>query len=354
VIAQSKFGIFLSVFIFIGLLLIAPGCKTGVPEGQQLAGDVHPPPPVDPVTAENTPVVPYITGSNIQVAGQSTVLAVPIVNFVDELTGFGIGGSDPNALWKTADGGSTWSQVFRFDSGVTPAAISFIDDRLGWALASAKGSRDTSLLRTSDGGLTWNTATQQLPGVDALTGQLSLKFFDIRNGRADDINEKGWLQRHTSDSGKAWQATGREPLPGKPDGLLTFLFPMEGWYVPRNTVGEPIEIFRMTDGKTWYLAGKIEKSDKNLGQIPAAIAFTSRKRGVLLTEGPVAGGTAAWHLWETVDGGKTWIDHLFPAGVQLDSANVRMTFSDSNHGWIATSTGMLRTEDGGNNWAWLD
>jgi photosystem II stability/assembly factor-like uncharacterized protein len=193
-----------------------------------------------------------------------------------------------------------------------------------------------------------------LPIQDTLSDRPLFSFFDIRNGLLADNNKQGLLQMHTEDFGATWQIQPRKPLTSSPSAMLTYIFPNEGWYVPRNSAGEPIVIYRMTDGKNWYPVGKIGKNGKELDQIPAAVAFTSRKRGVLLTSSPAASGTAVWHLWETVDNGKSWIDHLFPAGVQINDTNVRMTFSDSNHGWITTSSGMLRTEDGGNNWIWLD
>jgi photosystem II stability/assembly factor-like uncharacterized protein len=279
-----------------------------------------------------------------------------MLDFVDEMTGFGAGAgtvtANSNTLMKSVDGGKTWSQVYSFDSNVTLQAISFLDERSGWALLSSQGS--LSIVRTANGGRTWTTAAPRLPIQDTLSDRPLFYFFDLRNGLVADINKQGLLQMHTDDYGATWQIQSRKPLTVSPSGLLTYIFPKEGWYVPRNAAGEPIEIYRMTDGTNLYPVGKIEKSSKDLDQIPAAVSFTSRKRGVLLTESPAAGGAASWHLWETVDSGKTWIDHLFPAGVQISDTNLHMTFSDSNHGWITTSSGILRTEDGGNNWTWLD
>jgi photosystem II stability/assembly factor-like uncharacterized protein len=204
-----------------------------------------------------------------------------------------------------------------------------------------------------DGGRSWVPAASKLPFPDNRSGLPLFHFFNLQNGLAADSNPQGLLQIRTNDYGATWQVQERKPLPGSAERLLTYIFPKEGWYVPRNQAGAAIEVYRMTDGANWYKISMIDKG-KEMNEVPVALTFTSRKRGLLLTKSPVAGGAAAWHLWESVDSGKTWIDHTFPADLQLNDPQVRMTFADSNHGWLATPQGTLRTEDGGNNWTWLD
>jgi hypothetical protein len=80
------------------------------------------------------------------------------VSFRDSLTGFAVG-IGTAYIWKTTDGGQSWSYRSWVDSYNQPIAValSFVDTSNGWffSVVFYQGDLAEAIYRTTDGGLTW-------------------------------------------------------------------------------------------------------------------------------------------------------------------------------------------------------
>jgi photosystem II stability/assembly factor-like uncharacterized protein len=156
--------------------------------------------------------------------------------FIDENIGFVAGnyGSNVDIIYKTTDGGGTWS------SSVNKAfqnlnCISFADENHG-----AAGGNKAAILFTTDQGNSWN------PAVVNTTDQLainSMNFYDGLNGIAVGLG----IILKTSDGGATWN---RIALPGFATNVtLTSVFhDSSGFY----TVGSKYCLKSTDNGDTWF------------------------------------------------------------------------------------------------------
>lgn len=170
------------------------------------------------------------------------------MSFVDEQTGYLLGSRytdpDPVILYKTSDGGASWSPVQGAKVAVLRATITvdFVSENIGWAggaaiMKTADGGATwqtqvapatvrqffffdenrgfavggKTILTTADGGATWVNVTPSDPRIFDLRGVF---FTDANNGwivgRAQDETKNGKLYKHTillrtSDGGATWK-----------------------------------------------------------------------------------------------------------------------------------------------------
>ncbi|MEO1896312.1 MAG: YCF48-related protein [Cycloclasticus sp.] len=111
------------------------------------------------------------------------------VEFVNDNVGF-VGGYS-GSLFKTEDGGETWSGVY-MGSNELIRHLSFVDESNGWGI----GHRG-SIFHTSDGGVNW-----EIQKTDKGNYLRDISFADLNNGWAVGHNAVIW---HTSDGGKTWE-----------------------------------------------------------------------------------------------------------------------------------------------------
>jgi photosystem II stability/assembly factor-like uncharacterized protein len=119
---------------------------------------------------------------------------------IDALTAFAVGGFDLTGggfVFKTVNGGLTWQDV-----SPAPAAfrdVFFLDATTGWIVGS-------SIYKTADGGSSW---TKQFG--DSNTEFVAISFFDSQSGWAVGFNN---LVLHTTDGGGTWvaQDVGAPPI----------------------------------------------------------------------------------------------------------------------------------------------
>jgi photosystem II stability/assembly factor-like uncharacterized protein len=123
------------------------------------------------------------------------------ISFVDTHTGWmacapNYGSVENSSLYKTSDGGETW--VALPPPEFVARAISFLDERSGWAGATE------GLFATSDGGVTWELATSSAP--DDFVVPVPAGGGDLY------VLSHGALQA-SSDGGANWQVVYPPPLP---------------------------------------------------------------------------------------------------------------------------------------------
>ena len=135
--------------------------------------------------------------SPVQGSKATTLRTVLAISFVDEMTGWAGGG----VIMKTTDGGESWkTQV----AAATIREFHFLSKQYGFAVGGK------TILRTTDGGDTWENVT---PPDDRIKDLRSVYFLDENDGwvagRAADEQAGERLLKHsivlrTKDGGATW------------------------------------------------------------------------------------------------------------------------------------------------------
>lgn len=213
-------------------------------------------------------------------------------------------------IWRTTDGGRTWSLRYQAaDTTMFLDAITFTDDRTGYALGDPIAGRFV-LLVTTDGGDTWREAPPASRPVAA-------------HGEA------------------AFAASGTS---------LVFRGPRHAWL---GTGGEHSRVLRSTDGAlTWSAAPSAIPPRAGSGGV-FSVAFADTARGVAVGgdyERPdSSSGTASF----TADGGRTWQPASAPPRGYRSGVAARVVRDHVSAIAVGTN-GTDVSDDGGRTWRPLD
>jgi photosystem II stability/assembly factor-like uncharacterized protein len=310
-------------------------------------------------------------GSGWEVMRQSRMgeESLNAVHFTSAQHGWAAGES--GSVWRTTDGGSTWTLVATLGR-ISVVQLYFADADRGWLTAQMRGSEadETVLFQTSDGGCHW---TEQ-----KLSGIVRVYSANAQNGWA--VGRHAALFR-TTDGGAEWKPyDGIEDLFGaQVEGLnhnfgfsdVNFTDAEHGWVVgnfygrTRTHIGG---LFATSDGGNTWKRVPLPVRLPNSADPPAragsgarvlagriipgllhTVRFTDEKNGVV--SGEMSDGSKRLHFTlRTSDGGRTWKQTLAP-GLVAGSAY----FLTPAQGWVvsqseASETSLMRTEDGGVTW----
>jgi photosystem II stability/assembly factor-like uncharacterized protein len=274
------------------------------------------------------------------------------ISFTDDQHGYGLGQlTDAGALLRSTDGGETWHNIHRFSPKLQPIRLSFTNRDVGWVLAVSWTGR-TEILRTVDGGVTWSPIGEDIPQVkDDMTAYF--RFFNQNDGVLAETASNDIKLYRTQDGGKHWRETGQEQPKDVEKHVFAFISPAIGWDAVSTSENRQsdVAIKTTTDGSSWSNARSASS-----GTYAYGIDFISEERGWMLAEERPFSPNSRWYLFVTSDGGKTWVPSLFPDSFQPQAIKDRMPiqFTDAHHGWILSSQGLLRTQDGGRSWTWLN
>ena len=267
-------------------------------------------------------------------------------------------------LWKrdgqpiVAGGGAyvaNQAGTYTVEDGVTPGvwvpypsapaggvyrAFSFTDDNNGWAIS---GRQD--LIKTEDGGKNWvkPAYTLNLAPGDSLT---DVAFTNAATGWTC----AGGKIFKTSDGGANWTSQYADSTLFLND--LFFLDSQRGWAAGRFGVyGSEFQyestVLRTTDGgTTWQRANPLPGNAIFTGVqfISAAVGW-----GISNAFDPYNGFPYDGTLMKSTDGGATWnpqIKNYFSGPLSC------VYFQDANNGWLAGSSFLAKTIDGGNTWSY--
>jgi photosystem II stability/assembly factor-like uncharacterized protein len=232
------------------------------------------------------------------------------------------------SLIKTTDAGTTWQIVARPSQNIT--AISFIDDNIGWVLAS------DSLYHTTDGGRSWTGRHTGYGGASAgfddgargwvgRSGNLgrttdyfgsSCAFFDETHGWVGCSGNLGY----TTDGGVTWN----QSWAGSFEKVVAH-GQAEAWAVGLN-------LTNTVDGLHWryhYLGSHFSGF---------GIAFSGSSRVWVVGQGG--------YIARSDDAGQTWNMLSSQMWYQLTAVD----FVDDHTGWIVGVGAVLHTTDAGSHW----
>lgn len=261
--------------------------------------------------------------------------------------------ADMNAgrLFRTGDAGQTW-QVSAVPFGFVYAQV--LDSLHAFFLASrgvAAGSNVVDLYRTDDGGATWTQLARSSPDQQA---EGSLPFGGLKSGAVFRDASHGWVTGfipmdgatyiyQTADAGKTWK-----PVQLKLPAILSktqvevqpprFFDGQTGVMVTRLSGDPAAQVFYLTQdgGATWNAA--------------PLITFTGLVSVISMTDWVVWDGR---NLHATHDSGQTW-QQISP-NINLEQKINDMQFLTPQNGWALSMengdvTHLYRTEDAGQTW----
>jgi photosystem II stability/assembly factor-like uncharacterized protein len=259
------------------------------------------------------------------------------LQFVNAEVGHAAG---PEGIVRTINGGATWIPLANGPAG-WPTSVYFINADTGFAASRDSGS---SIFKTMDGGKTWSRfifENRQL-GLGRAGSISSFYFvtpqigFAIGGGAYDSVasNYQGAVLLKTTDGGTTWSTR----LEGVNATLnaVDFYSTSEGWAVGSQGLPQGVVLKTTDGGESWSV-----KTPPPLGSgdLKAMKAF-DRNSAITLGDGLLA----------TTNGGNTW-DSL---GLKILARDLNAThFLNADTGYVTGNGGkFLRTEDGGKNWTW--
>jgi photosystem II stability/assembly factor-like uncharacterized protein len=254
-------------------------------------------------------------------------------------------------IWKTADGGDKWKQLMRTTTayrcvGFTDSLHGFVGN-LGpahWA-----NSRDTTpLYKTSDGGKTWTGInTFDGPKPKGLCGMCVVNSSVIVGvGRLDGPA----IFIRSVDGGKTWQSKDMSTYAGM---LIDVWFSSKdtGYAVGGSSsmrgASHAVVLYTTDGGTTWVTKIKIAKK----GSYCWKISHPSKQYFYVSIEEQLMSDTL--RFMKSTDGGKTFTENV--VGDQLYGYSQGIGFINNKTGWIGGSPDYtLETDDGGKTFTRVD
>ncbi|NNC84427.1 MAG: T9SS type A sorting domain-containing protein [Flavobacteriales bacterium] len=282
------------------------------------------------------------------------------IQFVDRNTGYVVGrdngigscSSAISALFRTMDGGETWTRN-ALDDSYEMTSVFFLDRTTGWASVYFG-----DVIKTTDCGQTWTLYDGNIGG-DAL----DVFFIDAQKGFL--VGENGQV-RISTDGGQSWSYnhdSGDQFLYKVEfyDDQLGFILGTQGLVLKTTDGGDSWEEIELGSNSAIFdidfvseevihlsSYGKVYRSTNGGDSfteisLPVysmrAIEFTSASVGFIAGE--------EGELWKTMDGGLTWDAIPFP----FDEGIYAMTFLDTQNGYMSGRRGSIfHTSDGGESW----
>ena len=306
-----------------------------------------------------------------QISGTSETLKG--MDFVSESTGWIVGGGE--IILKTTDGGNSWVRSNDHGGYALLWAVDFVDANTGMAVGWEYANSAT-LWRTEDGGVTWTDIWWYVEGAGIASGPTNLFCVDARTCWI--TSAVGGIQR-TTDRGDTWINQLHSPV-GELYGLY-FVDANVGWAV--GTANDGTILKTTNGGETWtvqtgvggrglnavyfgdastgwtvgYAGAVLKTVDSGAAWNPLApVTLAEVKQVDCVDESTCWALDALGNLLRTVNGGSAWS----VVTTNLPKNPDPIDFVDANNGWgIYDSVypyevdNVVRTTDGGVTWTKL-
>ncbi|MEQ1567100.1 MAG: hypothetical protein ABMA64_15785 [Myxococcota bacterium] len=288
--------------------------------------------------------------------------------FVSPTVGFY--GNGAGKVFRTDDGGDSWTQVMD-QPGTFVRALGFLDADRGFVgnigLDYYPGVTDGTLLyQTTDGGASWSPVT--LPDADGARGVcaidvLKLDFVNAgHRGVREIVHVGGRVGGPASlfaseDGGQTWA---RLPLPPEVAMILDvkFLDPSTGFVFagtdPDVSLSNGLIVKTTDGGRTWravYRSGRVFELMWKASFPSRAVGYaTLQNYSGEASKDPEAHVEAVptHYVVKTEDGGETWTERPMVDDVTVQEFGVG--FVDERHGWVGAIPTGFETTDGGATW----
>lgn len=281
--------------------------------------------------------------------------------FFDPLHGVVVALGPQSTIYKTGDGGRTWSQLSFAADGLQVLSASFVDASLGWLLVLVPYPVEASetLFRTTDGGATWVDLGTPVLNADAA---FVVTFADPSHGWLYTKSTRPYAYA-SGDGGVHWRTV---VLPAPPQGwpvapagatdpeeffvaahathgsgvvaTVIAIPPLRGRAgVGAELLGYPPLTMRAFDGGTAETIVYATLADTAPYMSPAsAVDARSRPSGPLQWEGQIQ--------LSSLDGGRSWTE------ISPPSSSGAVGFVDAQHWWWIGLGALSTSADGGQTW----
>ena len=209
--------------------------------------------------------------------------------FLNEKVGFLL--KDYYSLFKTVDGGKTWSQITGFKDNEIAYETYFINEKIGFV--SVFGRPFARLLTTTDGGITWNNRVYSMRGSiqkihfsDTLNGLALLSTLDNNNLVVSVIQ--------TKNQGLTWEKISLTDSLSLSYGPVLDVLDEKNIFTIAKKSNQHYLIKSVDGGLTWQRLG-------NLPEYITQLKFSDEQNGFLTTTNK---------CYSTNDGGLTWLEKV--------------------------------------------
>lgn len=279
------------------------------------------------------------------------------ISFIDANTGWY--GNGAGLLYKTIDGGQTWTECWK-QPGTFVRALGFLDAQNGFlgnvGVDYYPGVTDKRpLYRTRDGGATWTAI--DAPGIEKVAGICGVDILPTKRIYQGEMRETAIIHAagrvggpaaimRSEDGGETFKVIDLSAVAGMILDVK-FLTPKTG-FVCASGVSEMGEgdamILRTTDGGTsWkpvYRSGrKLENCWK--------MSFPSARVGYATVQSYDDANTQRV-IVKTTNGGKSWKELPLVDAPKMQEFGIG--FADEKRGWVGCASKGFETLDGGKTW----
>jgi photosystem II stability/assembly factor-like uncharacterized protein len=246
--------------------------------------------------------------SKVSFKTEQQMMGVQSIQFSDDnhgyllLSGDMATGNEMVSVYKTDDGGATWSLLGAMKPGQPSAlpysgmktSVVFKDDKIGW-ITGLDHSDQPFLYQSTDGGHTWTQQMIKVPNGYTAEGASSMTYSPIFFNQNDGIlpvrfggEWHPYVFYQTNNGGATWEPTGDSIH--TPQGVID----MNNWDFVNQKVGYA------TSGKQLFVTedGGNHWTTITLDNEFSKIDFQTKEVGY---------GVSTHQLFKTIDGGKTWI-----------------------------------------------
>ncbi|PWA04610.1 YCF48-related protein [Flavobacterium psychrotolerans] len=257
------------------------------------------------------------------------------VFFLNENLGWALNGAYA-AVFKTTDGGTTWTQQLSEKSASLPGNyyfrnIEFLNENVGFV-----GTLNGAFFKTVDGGNTWTTVTNFSTNPPAICGLDTVGATTVYGCGA--YFSPAYIIK-SIDSGETWQFI---DMSAYANALVEILFLDEniGYVSGKSTTGGVV--LKTTDGgNSWTEIYNTNIAGEYVWKLQILGSDSKVLFGSVETEAPNTG-----RLIQSLDAGVNWTSKVFP-----DTNVQAVGFLTEKHGWMGGhATGFYETTDGGDTW----